>query len=542
METDIIANKKLLAILCLLFCNQFYSQNVGVGIGTTSPKALLDVYSNDVNKGGILIPRYNINDISTLNLDSDHDSMLFYIQAPQNGIMIGTGIAINVTSPGYYYYDSNTKLLVKLNSSKDTTYTWSLFGNNNTTSSHFIGTTTNLPIKIKVNNTYSGLVGEQNVALGYNSLNNIISNSETGYNNIAFGSNSIKNLTSGTDNIGIGLSALEKATVAQDNIAIGNTTLSGLIDGTDNIAIGKSVLNRMPSGRYNIGIGGRVMQEASGLTRQNIGIGYRVLNKVSVTDAYNVGIGYGVLEKGEVIKDNVSIGRSTAAALITGDRNISLGREAMENLVTGNNNVILGFRAAEALSSGNSNVVIGMQALQNATDATENIAIGNRSALNFLTGNNNIVIGNLNQTSSANVSNEVTLGNSSMTVYRMWTNGWTTVSDKKAKSSINSLSLGLDFVKALKPSEFVYKTDLSGNKSYGFIAQEVQDILTKSNISNAGLIQNFGDGYLGLRMNDFIPILTQAIQDQNKIITDQQTEINQLKSDIQAIKATLNIK
>jgi trimeric autotransporter adhesin len=543
MVTDIITNKKLLVALWLLFGLKNYSQSpVGVGIGTATPKALLDISSTDVKNGGVLIPRYNVDDISTLNLEAEHDSMLFYIQPSASGITKGTGVAINVTSPGFYFYDHDSQTLLKLNSSKDTQYSWNLLGNTDTTDHHFIGTKVNVPVKIKVNDTFSGYIGEENVSLGYNSLSNLITNKSSGINNIALGANAIPNLTTGTDNIGIGYSSLSKATIAEDNIAIGNSTLASVIDGTDNIAIGTSVLRDMPSGRYNIGIGGRVMQEASGTTRQNIGIGYKVLNKVSIHDAYNVGIGYGVLENGVDVRDNVSIGRSTGAKLITGYGNVTIGREALENAETAYDNVILGKRSAEYLINGTSNVVIGLESMQVATSGTDNIVIGHRSARNLIEGTNNIVIGTKADVSSDNVSNQVTIGNPLMTAYRMWTNGWTNVSDRRTKNNIEPLNIGLKFINELSPSKFVYKNDSTNKLTYGFIAQDVEKALKDNNILDSGLVQNFSDGTLGLRMNDFIPILTKAIQDQNEIIELQQKEISQLKTEIDAIKAALNIK
>ena len=71
-----------------------------------------------------------------------------------------------------------------------------------------------MPVRIKVNNTFSGIVSEDNVALGFNSLNNVITNSDKGVNNIAFGVNAIKNLTIGSNNIGLGLSVRYSPSVA----------------------------------------------------------------------------------------------------------------------------------------------------------------------------------------------------------------------------------------------------------------------------------------------------------------------------------------
>jgi len=539
---NVLSKNFFLGTFCLLFSLAALCQNSGIGIGTSSPNALLDVYSDDVKKGGILIPRYDIDEVSSLVLGPEHNSMLFFIKASPTGIMNGTGIARGVTSPGYYYFDSDTNELLKIQASKDVGLNWGTLGNSETTDAHFIGTLNDIPLKIKVNNNFSGFVGSKNLALGYNAFNHLVSNTTAGYDNVALGSNSLRNIDTGYNNVGIGFGTLQSGTAVRDNVAIGMGSLSALVDGYSNIALGKFTMNLMTAGKYNLGIGNRVMENVSTNTTHNVGIGYGVLRNVNATDGFNVGIGFEALTDGEGISNNVAIGRSSSASLVQGDGNVSLGRRSFENLENGNDNVAIGHRTAFVLKQGTNNIAIGTQSLPVATNANNNIIIGKNTAPNLTVGDNNIIIGNDTRTSAANSSNEVVIGNPTMTTYRMWSNGWTNLSDRKAMNAITPLQLGLAFVNMLKPTEFVFKDDVTLGKAFGFIAQDVQDALTNSNGATAGMIQSFGDNYLGLRMNDFISILTKAIQEQNQLITNQQNEINQLKLEIQAIKQAINLK
>jgi hypothetical protein len=95
---------------------------------------------------------------------------------------------------------------------------------------------------------------------------------------------------------------------------------------------------------------------------------------------------------------------------------------------------------------------------------------------------------------------------------------------------------------ALNPSTYEYKTEeykgmnLAKGNHYGFTAQGVQKVLpelvTEQTISNTNP-ENKADEtsttYLSVNYIEIIPILTKAIQEQQEMIKELQTEILKLK-------------
>ena len=118
---------------------------------------------------------------------------------------------------------------------------------------------------------------------------------------------------------------------------------------------------------------------------------------------------------------------------------------------------------------------------------------------------------------------------------------WSNLSDVRAKTNIQDLDLGLDFVLALRPVSFTLKQG-NGRTDLGFIAQDVETLL--------------GDGYnvlgigadmgrtLSLRYTDFIAPMVKAIQEQQAQIESQKTEIAALKTrlaEVDELKAEVRI-
>jgi hypothetical protein len=116
-------------------------------------------------------------------------------------------------------------------------------------------------------------------------------------------------------------------------------------------------------------------------------------------------------------------------------------------------------------------------------------------------------------------------------------------SDKRIKKNIVEIGNSLSTIKKLNPVN--YNFDVEGNpdlalpsqKQYGFLSQEIQEILpefTKSVIHPAKLDENGKEIYprkeiLGLNYNGFIALLTKGVQEQQKMIEDQAREIAELK-------------
>ena len=87
-------------------------------------------------------------------------------------------------------------------------------------------------------------------------------------------------------------------------------------------------------------------------------------------------------------------------------------------------------------------------------------------------------------------------------------------SDKRLKKNIATIEGGLETLMKLSPATYNWKHEQDTIiKTMGFIAQEVQDILPQ-------LVRTDEDtGYLQLSTIGMIPIITQAVQDQNSLIT-----------------------
>lgn len=101
-------------------------------------------------------------------------------------------------------------------------------------------------------------------------------------------------------------------------------------------------------------------------------------------------------------------------------------------------------------------------------------------------------------------------------------------SDKKYKQNIVSLEHSIEKVMQLRPVEYDWKVDKYKEKGFdhlkhtGFIAQELAEVLPNSVIKD-----NNGD--FAVDYNSIIPVLTQAIQEQQAIITELRNEIEALK-------------
>jgi hypothetical protein len=127
---------------------------------------------------------------------------------------------------------------------------------------------------------------------------------------------------------------------------------------------------------------------------------------------------------------------------------------------------------------------------------------------------------------------------SSSNLGRGLSSGWDTYSDKRIKSNIKTIGYGLQTVMQLKPSQYlqhssgfedgklVLKDDETPAKqNIGFIAQELYEVVPEA-------VNKPGDENKELWSIDYdklVPILTKAIQEQQKEIAELKKEIEKLK-------------
>ena len=240
----------------------------------------------------------------------------------------------------------------------------------------------------------------------------------------------------------------------------------------------------------------------------------------------NTAVGQGALKNNSTGNENSALGEGTLANNTTGNYNSAFGRESLHNsngdnntavgwragFQTGSNNTSVGFQAGYA--AGNNNTAVGAFAdfAANVTNAT---AIGYGAVV---TTNNTIQLG---ADGTRNGYPAVTLVKTSGTINA---NNVTLTSDLRLKSNISPLANSLATVMQLNPVHYLKKGTLASTgytrEENGFIAQEIQKILPF--IVTEGTDEN---KLLSVDYTSLIPMLTKAIQEQQKQIEDQNAKI-----------------
>jgi len=146
---------------------------------------------------------------------------------------------------------------------------WKLTGNAGTSvSTNYIGTSDNVDIAFKRNNTFSGLIGSLNTGFGLFT----ITPSATGTENVNFGYASGSKLTSGSSNTAIGSQAANENLTGSNNVSVGQAAGRNNTLGNGNISIGSSAASSVTSGAKNLTIGNNAqLQSNTGSNQLNIG-------------------------------------------------------------------------------------------------------------------------------------------------------------------------------------------------------------------------------------------------------------------------------
>jgi hypothetical protein len=197
---------------------------------------------------------------------------------------------------------------------------------------------------------------------------------------------------------------------------------------------------------------------------------------------------------------NVAVGHDAGYAITTGVQNTLIGGKAGDDLTTGDGNVLVGYN----LSMGNV-----------ATDQTICIGYGIASA-----GSNNVKIG-------------VAAGNATLGLDGSDTS-WAAASDSRLKKDVADSTVGLEFIKDLRPVTFKwnakdaiadtlpqYDADSSdpvygeGKAHHGFIAQEVKTVIdAHSDVVNGhNLWSKDPDGTQQVSPSALVPMLVKALQE-----------------------------
>lgn len=385
------------ALSCLFLISGLSAigQNVGIGINTPHPSAVLDASSTTQ---GMLIPRMN-------KLQKNA------IPAPAKGLLI---FQDDVDSIGFHYYDGTVWLWLEALGKAG----WKTGGNAGTdTASHFIGTTDNMPLRFKQNNTHLGQwdLSKSNYFIGKDAgkASGLIPMFAIG-----IGDSALATGTSASFNVAIGNRALKLNQHGSNNLAYGSFTLENLKGSGfgGNIAIGTSALRNAQNVQFNTAVGVFAMQEHR-INNNNTAIGFQALT-LDTTGFSNVAVGAHNLGRNVNGTRNVAVGTSAGFNNTSGNRNTYVGNAVnasepnydYDPAFTGSNNTAVGAVSFYNNISGNKNTAVGDSALLINTTGNNNIAIGSKSLMANKTGNNNTVIGYEANTNATDLTNAVAIG------------------------------------------------------------------------------------------------------------------------------------
>ena len=285
-----------------------------------------------------------------------------------------------------------------------------------------------------------------------------------------------------------------------------------------NTGMGYQALTSNSSGYHNTAVGFQALRcNTSG--NRNTAIGHCALRN-NTTGVCNTAIGALALLCNTSGGNNTAVGYRALLNVNTGASNTGIGAYAGASTTSGTSNTFVGFRAGTGISTACWNVAVGMCALRCA-NSNENVAIGGYALCAVSSGGCNIGIGWRAGYSVSTAFCTITVGQDSTTsnsdCHTAWGNGnmnyngvrfgWTNVSDNRDKANIEDLDekLGLDFVRSLETVSFNWDnrqayvlrcgyeygtkdgTLASPKKSYGFIAQQMKQVLQALDVKFDGL-------------------------------------------------------
>lgn len=182
----------------------------------------------------------------------------------------------------------------------------------------------------------SGIQGQYNTALGYNTMTGIT----TGVGNVALGSRNMQGLTTGTNNTSVGEGSQQSLSTGVHNTSVGSQALSSVGGGGYNVAVG-SISQPAGSGFYNVSAGYTSMNDLlnGGL---NTGIGYQSLF-YNRTGSRNTAYGFASLKGAttQSFSNSAAFGDSAGAAN-NSDNNTYIGSRAGWDHTTGAGSLFLG--------------------------------------------------------------------------------------------------------------------------------------------------------------------------------------------------------
>jgi hypothetical protein len=211
---------------------------------------------------------------------------------------------------------------------------------------------------------------------------------------------------------------------------------------------------------------------------------------------------------------NVAVGFQAGNAVTTGIQNTLIGGLAGDAITTGGKNTMIGDRAGDVTTTGGGNIIIGTTCDASAADVSNSIVMGEGATG---VGANNFTFGN------GGTDSNIAFGATSISA----------PSDVRLKEDIQDETVGLGFIKDLRPVTFQWKKEkdipsdmkahvagsekrtMNGKHNHGFIAQEVKAVIDNHNMKDGFDMwtEDGADGRQRIGDASLMPILVKALQE-----------------------------
>jgi hypothetical protein len=334
--------------------------------------------------------------------------------------------------------------------------------------------------------------------------------------NIASGTITSANLASGS----VGTTQIIDGTVTTSDV---NTISASKISGITNLKVPRSNGSALIDGSItdngtNIGIGG---------TPVNVKFNTSVSNMDIAIDGYNTSSGTTTIGVAGYATNSSSLNKAFTGDAISKTGTKAYGIEAIAQ-GGGTNYAVYGIATGATTNYG----VFG-NAYSGSTNWSGyfvgNTYIGGNASI----GGNTSVSGSFSANGDIQAPNLLT-GIGTTLILDFTGNIRKSASDERLKDNIHPLSDILDKVLRLKGVEFTWKSDSTHAIDIGFVAQDVQKIFPE-------LVMRYkDDGVLAVRYPNMVAILAEAIKEQQQQIESSKHENQQLRSELDELKALVN--
>ena len=299
-----------------------------------------------------------------------------------------------------------------------------------------------------------------------------------------------------------------------------------------------------------------------GLTAFAYGEEYEINGKLIIppgSNLANISIGYENLSHNQTGTGNTAVGSFTLYGNTAGELNTASGHYALRVNNAGSYNTAYGATALENNTYGNHNTAHGMSALHKNISGSNNTAVGYFAGGKTSTGHNNVFIGYQAGDSPAysDASNQMVIANGPLPGnelirgdFRTRTillNGVTRVvgglvvsgkvnateylthSDARLKKNIQPVTNALQSISQIQGSHYQWnekempELSLPSGNHIGLIAQNVEKVLPQ-------LVREGVAGYKAIAYQELIPVLIEAIKEQQIQIASLQRKQTQLET------------